>query len=399
MTMTETAAASASVDGLIERIEAVRPLLQQNAARVDAERRVPDENIEALREAGAFKVMVPQRYGGYQATIRTKLEVSRAVAMGCGSTAWVTTLMNVCSMFTGVMNERAQDDVWGSDPDARVAGVFTPSSSARKVEGGWRVTGAWAWASGCMHADWLYVGVPLTDDDGQFMYPAMAIIPRSDVTIEDTWFTVGMRGTASNTIHADDVFVPEHRFHNVPGLLTHHYDTPFSDERLYRSAFVPVAALVLAGPQLGLAQAALDYVLQKGHTRGITYSEFEVQRDAPTFQLAVSKAATLVDTAHLFAYRAAADIDTAAADGREMSYVERARVRNDTGVAIDSAREAIRILCSAHGASSFAEVSPMQRWWRDSEVASRHAVVLPETSALIYGRALMGFTEGVSFLV
>ena len=90
MTMTHTA--PAAVDGLIERIEAMRPLLQQNAARVDAERRVPDENIEALREAGAFKVMVPQRYGGYQTPIRTKLEVSRAVAMGCGSTAWVTTV-------------------------------------------------------------------------------------------------------------------------------------------------------------------------------------------------------------------------------------------------------------------------------------------------------------------
>ena len=397
MTMTQTA--PHAVGGLIERIAALRPQLAQNAPRVDADRRVPDENIEALRLAGAFKVMVPQRYGGYQAPIRTKLEVSREVAMGCGSTAWVTTLMNVCSMFTGVMNERAQDDVWGTDPDARVAGVFTPSSTSRKVDGGRVVTGAWAWASGCMHADWLYVGVPLTDDAGEMTYPAMALIPRSDVTIEDTWFTVGMRGTASNTIHADEVFVPEHRLHAVPGLLTHHYDTPFSDESLYRSAFVPVAALVLAGPQLGLAQATLDYVLEKGHTRGITYSDFAVQRDAPTFQLAVSKAATLVDTAHLFAYRAAADIDGAAAEGREMSYVERARVRNDTGVAIDSAREAIRILCSAHGASSFAEVSPMQRWWRDSEVASRHAVVLPETSALIYGRALMGFTEGVSFLV
>ena len=282
MTMTHTA--PQSVDGLIGRIAAVRPLLAQNAPRVDAERRVPDENIEALREAGAYKVMVPHRYGGYQTGIRTKLEVSREVAMGCGSTAWVTTLMNVCSMFTGVMNEQAQDDVWGSDPDARVAGVFTPSSTSRKVDGGWVVSGAWAWASGCMHADWLYVGVPLTDDAGEMIYPAMALIPRSDVTIEDTWFTVGMRGTASNTIHADEVFVPEHRLHAVPGLLTHHYDTPFSDETLYRSAFVPVAALVLAGPQLGLAQATLDYVLEKGHTRGITYSDFAVQRDTPTFQ-------------------------------------------------------------------------------------------------------------------
>ena len=101
-----------------------------------------------------------------------------------------------------------------------------------------------------------------------------------------------------------------------------------------------------------------------------------MQRDAPTFQLAIAKAATLVDSAHLFAYRAADDIEEAAKADRTMTYVERARVRNDTGHTIESAREAIRILCSAHGASSFADSSPMQRMWRDSEIASRHAVIL-----------------------
>jgi 3-hydroxy-9,10-secoandrosta-1,3,5(10)-triene-9,17-dione monooxygenase len=231
------------------------------------------------------------------------------------------------------------------------------------------------------------------------LYPAVALIRNSDLTIEDTWFMTGMKGTGSNRLQANEVFVPDHRMESVPAMLSQQYDTPFTDEVLYQGSFVPIAALILAGPQLGLAQAALDYTIAKGHQRGITYSEYAVQRDAPMFQLAVSKAATLVDTAHLFAYRAAADIEAAAEAGHDMAYVERARVRNDTGVAIESAREAIRILCSAHGASSFSDASPMQRWWRDSEVASRHAVVLPETSALIYGRALMGFTEGVSFLV
>ncbi len=388
-----------TIDGLLERIAAIRPILEKNAAQTETDRRVVEENIAALKEAGAFKIMVPQRYGGWQADIRTKLEVSREVAKGCGSTAWVTALMNVCSFFVGLMNERAQDDVWGTNPEARIAGVFNPTATTRKVDGGIIVNGAWNWASGSYHADWSFVGVPITNDDGEFLYPAMALIPNSDITIEDTWFVSGMRGTGSNTIHADDVFVPDHHLHWVPGLLNHEYDTPFKDEALYRSAFIPVAALILAGPQLGLAQAALDYVIEKGHKRGIAYSEYELQRDAPTFQLAISKAATLVDTAHLFAYRAADDIDTAAKSGRALTYVERARARNDTGHAAESAREAIRVLCSAHGASSFAEASPIQRIWRDSEIASRHAVVAPEISALIYGRALMGFTEGVSFLV
>lgn len=271
-----------SAEGLLGRIAALRPMLEANAARTEADRRVVEENITALRDVGAFKTTVPQRYGGYQSTIRTKLEVSREIAMGCGSTAWATTLMNVCAFFVSVMNEEAQNDVWGSNPDARIAGVFTPSATARKVEGGIVVSGAWSWASGCLHADWSYLGVPLTDDQGNVTYPVMTIIPNSELTIEDTWFTAGMRGTGSNTIHADEVFVPDHRMHWVPGLLTHQYDTPFTDEVPYRSEFVPVAALVLAGPQLGLAQAALDYVIEMGHKRGITYSDFTVQRDAPT---------------------------------------------------------------------------------------------------------------------
>jgi 3-hydroxy-9,10-secoandrosta-1,3,5(10)-triene-9,17-dione monooxygenase len=388
-----------TIDGLLERIAALRPILEKNADQTEADRRVVEENITLLKEAGAFKVMVPARYGGWQSDIRTKLEVSREIAKGCGSTAWVTALMNVCSFFTGLMNEQAQDDVWGNNPEARVAGVFNPTATTRKVDGGIVVTGAWNWASGSYHADWSFLGVPIMSDEGEFLYPAMALIPNSELTIEDTWFTSGMRGTGSNTVHADEVFVPDHHLHWVPGLLTHEYATPFKDEALYRSAFIPVAALILVGPQLGLAQAALDYVIEKGHKRGIAYSEYELQRDAPTFQLAIAKAATLVDTAHLFAYRAAADIDDAAKADRTMTYAERARVRNDTGVAAESAREAIRVLCSAHGASSFSESSPMQRMWRDSEIASRHAVVAPEISALIYGRALMGFTEGVSFLV
>ena len=391
--MTQTA------DGLIDRIAALRPMLEANADQTETDRRVVEENITALAAAGAFKVTVPKRYGGYEANLRTKLEVSREVAKGCGSTGWVTALMNICALFTGVMNEQAQDDVWGDNPDARIAGVLTPTATSRKVDGGYIVSGSWNWASGSYHADWSYVGVPIVDENGDFAFPATVLIPNCDITIEDTWFTSGMKGTGSNTLHARDVFVPDHRVQAVPNLLTHNHDTPFKDEALYQSAFVPAAVVILAGPQLGLAQAALDYVISMGHKRGIAYTDFAVQRDAPTFQLAVAKAATLVDTAHYFAYGVADAIDAAAAAGRTMDYAERARLRSNAGVAVESAREAIRVLCSAHGASSFAQSSPMQRWWRDSEIASRHAVIAPETSQLIYGRSLMGFTDGITFLV
>ncbi|MEJ2871235.1 acyl-CoA dehydrogenase family protein [Actinomycetospora sp. OC33-EN08] len=384
---------------LVGRAAKVVPLLARNAVATEDARRVVEENIAAIEEAGLFSIMRPERFGGLQTDFRTKLEVSRELARGCGSTSWVTTLMNVCSWFTALWPEQAQQDVWGGDPNARIAGVLAPTGTAREVDGGWMVSGRWGWASGSAHSQWALVGLPLTDADGALVDQGMVLIPMADVTIEDTWFVAGMRGTASNTLVVDEVFVPRHRYVSLGAAIVGANELAHPDEALYRSAFIPVAALVLAGPQLGLAQAALDLVVEKAPKRTISYTFYETQVGAPTVQLAVGRAASLIDSAHLHAYRAAAEIDEAAARGEYPDYDVRARMRMDTGAAVTHAREAIRLLVSAHGASSFAEASPLQRIWRDSETASRHAVVNPEISQEIYGKALLGVRGDVTALV
>jgi alkylation response protein AidB-like acyl-CoA dehydrogenase len=384
---------------LVGRAREIVPVLARNAAKTEADRRVVEENISLIEDAGLYKIMQPKRFGGYETDFRTKLEVSRELARGCGSTAWASTLMNVCSWFGGLFSDQAQCDVWEDAPGNRIAGVLAPSAEAVRVDGGYRVTGKWGWASGCLHAQWAEVGIPVPDERGEIVDQGLVLIPMSDLSIEDTWYVAGMRGTGSNTLVAKDVFVPDHRMISLPAAIAGRNGTEHTDEALYRSAFVPAAALVLAGPQLGLAQAALELVLEKAPKRSISYTFYDVQTEAPTVQLAVAKAAMLVDSAHLHAYRAAADIDQAACDGVYPDYAARARVRADTGWAIEQAREAIRVLVSAHGASSFAETSPLQRIWRDSEVASRHAVVSPAISAEVYGRALLGLADGVTALV
>ena len=384
---------------LVGRAREIVPVLARNAARTEAERRVVEENISLIDDADLFAIMRPERLGGLETNMRTTLEVSRELARGCGSTSWATTLMNVCSWFGGLFPDRAQRDVWEDAPGNRIAGVLAPTGEATRVEGGYRLSGKWGWASGCLHAQWAVVGFPVPDEHGEIVDQGLALVPMSDLSIEDTWFVAGMRGTGSNTLVARDVLVPEHRVISVPAAIGGRYGTEHTDEVLYRSAFVPVAAIVLAGPQLGLAQAALDLVIEKAPNRSISYTFYDVQTEAPTVQLAVAKAASLIDSAHLFAYRAAADIDQAADDGVYPDHAARARVRMDTGAAIENAREAIRVLVSAHGASSFAETSPLQRIWRDSEVASRHAVVSPAISTEVYGRALLGLTDGVTALV
>jgi alkylation response protein AidB-like acyl-CoA dehydrogenase len=216
------------------------------------------------------------------------------------------------------------------------------------------------------------------------------MVPVSDWSVEDTWFVAGMRGTGSNTIVADDVFIPDHRTLSLGAAVGGNYLTPFTDEVLYRSSFVPFLAIVLAGPITGLAKAALDLVIEKSSKRGLTYTQFTKQADSTAFQMAVAKAAMLCDTARLHMLRAAGDIDAAAARNEFLPFIDRARVRADAGYSTTCAREAIDILLTAHGTGSFAEINPLQRIWRDASTAGRHAVLSPLLSDEIYGKALVG---------
>ena len=384
---------------LVERARALAPLLESNALATETGRRVVEANIEAIRAAGLFKIMVPRRHGGLETDFRTQLEVTRELGKACGSTAWVTTLMNTCAFFGGLASAQAQEDLWGQNPDARIAGVFAPLAATKRVEGGLMATGKWPWASGCLHADWAVVGLPVVDAAGETIDQGMAFIPMSECTIEDTWHVAGMKGTGSNTIVAKDVFIPDHRIMSIGALLQGQTATPFKDEVLYRCAFIPSAACILMGPQLGMCSRALEFVIEKAPKRNVSYTFYDTQTVSPSFQLAIAKASMLVDTAHLHAYRAADAIYEAALENRFPSYVDRARVRMDTGYVVETARDAIDVLISAHGASSFAEASPLQRIWRDSETASRHAISAPGIAAEVYGRALLGFTEGVTALV
>ncbi len=400
-TTTEAAApAVPTAAELVARARALQPLLTANAVKGEADRRVAEESIQAMVDAGLFKLAVPRRYGGYETSVRTMLEVSAAVGEADGGTAWVLTLVNVCAWLVGLFPERAQDEIFGADPGALVSGVLAPTATAVRVDGGWRVTGKWFYNSGSWHATWAGLGFPVTDDEGEVVNQGLALIPRSDLGLEDTWFVAGMRSSGSNCLVADDVFVPEHRVMVVPPAIGGDYPTEHADsEPLYRSAFVPVLALVLVGPQLGLGQAALDYVISRAGKKPISYTFFATQAESAGFQLQIAEAARLIDTARLHALRAADDIDDAAARGEYPDFLTRARVRSDTGYTAESITKAIDILLYAHGAGSFADVSPLQRIWRDSATAARHAVVSPQVSYEVYGKALLGANDTITPLV
>lgn len=399
-----TAAQATIVDGdpdLLASAVAIKPVLARNAAEAETLRRLPPESFDALRDAGLFRLTVPRRFGGHEAPFATFYEATAAVAGACGSSGWVVSLINICNWLASLYCEQAQQEVFGADPDARVCGVLAPTAETRRSDGGLVVSGTWPYASGCLHASWAVLGVPVVNDAGEVVDQGLALVPLKDLEVQDTWFTTGMRGTGSNTLLARDVFVADHMIMSVPPAVGNQYPTEFKDEALYRSSFVPSLAVILAFPQVGMARACVDLVIEKAPRRQIAYTIFQKQSESAAFQLQIADADMLAASAELHTARAVSVVDAAAARGEQLDYFARARVRADIAWAIRKARESIDLAMSANGASSFADSSPLQRLWRDSNTAGRHAVALPAVNQELYGKALLGipYEENITPLI
>jgi len=384
---------------LMARAAGIRALLESNAAQTDSLRRLPDENVKALNDTGLCRLLVPRRFGGAETSVRTFVEVIAEIGRGCGSTAWVASLVNVCAWLAGLFPDRAQRDIWGDDPHAWAAGSLAPNGEAVPVEGGWRVTGRWPWASGCLHAQWAACGIHIKDDGDGSGGVGLCLMPMRDLQVEETWFMAGMKGTGSNTIVGTGVFVPEHRFLPYAQAFAGTYRTEHTDEALYRVALVPVTVLILAGAQLGVARAALDYVIARAPARGITHTHFRAQTESAGFQMLVADAAMRIDSAFLHAFRAADDLDAAAAANGQLDLVGRARVRADTALVAKHCREAVELLVQAHGTSSLADANPLQRRWRDIHTASHHAITEWQVNLEVYGKALLGVEPNITPLI
>jgi len=239
----------------------------------------------------------------------------------------------------------------------------------------------------------------MNNDRGEIANLGLSLMPMTELKIEDTWFMAGMKGTGSNTIIANNVFVPEHRFLPYPPAFEGHYLNDQNSENVYRAAFVPVTILILIGSQLGLAQAALEFVTAKAASRGVTHTHYSKQIDSTGFQLLIAEGAMKIESALLHAFRAADDLDRAAQSGQYPGLTERARVRADTALVAKYCREAVDTLVAAHGTSSFSDANRLQRIWRDVHVASHHAITEWQVNLEIYGKALLGIEPNITPLI
>jgi alkylation response protein AidB-like acyl-CoA dehydrogenase len=380
-----------------DRLAEVRAVITANAGRASADRRIPDESLAALRDAGLLKIAVPKRHGGYQGNMATMLAAGAAIGEADGSTGWVTALTQICSWMVGLFGAAAQDDVFGANPDAIVCGSLNPAgATAEPTDGGWHLSGRWTYVSGSLHAQWAILGFTAPGDDATPAAPHLAIVPMSELTVQDTWHMAGMRGTGSNTVLSREVFVPTHRVMSMISAIRGQYPTEFTDEISYRMAFLPVTTLVLVGPLLGTARAALEYVRSAAVKKGIVATNYTSQASSPGFQIKVAQAAMRIDSAQLHASRAADDIDRHAERGTSPDYDTTARIRMDSAIAAEYVTQAVSMLLDSHGSGGFAEASPLQRIWQDANVGARHALLNSSVAYAIYGKSLLAVENDVT---
>ncbi|MFF7934221.1 acyl-CoA dehydrogenase family protein [Streptomyces sp. NPDC007940] len=383
---------------LVERVRKLQPLIRSHALRTEQERRVTREVVEALTDAGVHRMNIPRRYGGHQSSARTQVDVLSEVSAACGSAGFTALIQAGCAFIAALFPDEAQDEIFAR-PDVRVSGTLVPKAKARAVDGGYVVDGTSPFATGCQDSDWhLLTAVSHSGDDRppELLWTA---VPMSDLDVLDDWQVSGLAGSGSNSVVARGVHVPAHRVLPLGPLL----GGSFPSRRNSADPFYGMPVLLLfcvwtAAGALGPARTALAEFGDRVHQRGITYTIYERQHEAPVTHLQFAEAAMKISCAELLTDEFVSLIDARVADGNAYTPRERARIRAQSGYAARLCKEAVDLIGSASGASSLRLDAPVQRAVRDLNALTLHSFVNPTANLELYGRVLSGLDAGTRFL-
>tara|TARA_Y100001954_G_scaffold127299_1_gene136458 strand:+ start:17316 stop:18515 length:1200 start_codon:yes stop_codon:yes gene_type:complete len=375
------------------------PTLRDRAAETDALRRLPEENVADMRAAGLFRVIQPARCGGWQMDFHAHLDVVEEISAGCGASGWCLGVLQIHSWVAGLLSQQAQDDIYGADQDTLIVAVLNARGEAVRGGNGYRVSGFWPFGSGSEHSQWAILGARVLDEDGEVADEGCFLIPTSEIEIKDDWRVVGLRGTGSCSLVANNVDVPAHRFISfIDGRAGKTPGGHLHDGTLYKAPLAPSLAIALCGPAVGIAEGAINDFI--GYVAGRTNPQLRgaTQIDSPLTHQMVAEAKAQVDAARMLLHRAADDIHEAAENGGEMPVEIRARIRMDSAYAVRLCMEAGEAMFLASGGSGLAESNPVQRAWRDLHAINQHALLQLPTNAEIYGRTILGLDPGSDIL-
>lgn len=384
--------ASPDVGELLKRAATIAAIARERAVETEKARRVSADLVGMMRDAGLFKVMQPRAYGGYELGYDVFVEAVATIAAGDGSTGWVYSLGAVHQWLIACYPAEAQHDVWSNDPGAIAAVSYAPTGKAEPTSGGFRLSGRWSFASGCDNAKWGILGGMIPLEGG--LRPGFFLVPSTDYTIDDDWYTMGLAGTGSKTIVVDNAFIPAHRVATFADLLTGNGPgTKANSNPLYRQPMLAVVPQCLVSPALGMARGALRAFLdQVGNrtTRGAVAGGNNRMAEFAAVQMRVAEATASIDAAQLMIHRDLREAADVVNRGQTVDVDMRLRNRLTHAFATRLLTQAVDAVFLAAGGSALGLKHPVQRFWRDIHAASSHISLNWDAVSSMYGQHVFG---------
>lgn len=286
-----------SHDELVARANAMIPALKARARACVSARDVPAETIAEMQEAGFFRVLQPERWGGYEMHPNVFFDIQKQLAEGCMSTGWMYGVLGCHPYELALFHDRAQAEVWADDAAMLVSSTYQPVGKVTRVEGGFRLSGHWGFSTGSVHCGWVLLGsVVPPEKDGDPFDMRTFLLPRADYTIDrDAWHVFGLQGTGSHDIIVDDVFVPEYRTHKaIDGFLCQNPGQVENDGPLYRMPWAQLFVRSVSTAAFGGAKAAIDAAIGIMNSRVSTNTGKAAKAD-PFLHAALARAIAEID--------------------------------------------------------------------------------------------------------
>ncbi|WP_206019578.1 flavin-dependent monooxygenase [Pseudomaricurvus alkylphenolicus] len=384
---------------LVQRARDMVPYLAEQAPRAQAERKVPEETVAKMHEAGFFRVLQPKRWGGYEMDPQVFFDIQMTLAEGCMSTAWIYGVIAVHNWQIALFDLKAQEDVWKDNTSVLIASSYMPVGKVTPVEGGFKFSGRWAFSSGCDHCDWVFLGgvVPPTADNPNPDYRTF-LVPRSDFEVLDTWHTFGLQGTGSNDIVVEDAFVPDHRTHSSldgfngtnPGIDSHNIP-------LYKIPFGQLFPRAVSGSTIGATQGAINAYLKVASKRVGTNDGSKTAED-PYAQMAVARAQALVDQLKMKLYSNMDQLMSDAVEGKDTEMQTRIQYRYESAAVPEACLNEVLELQKMCGGRAIFTDSPLQRFVLDILAGRAHVANNPYKFGQNYGGVQLGLESTDTFL-
>jgi indole-3-acetate monooxygenase len=371
----------------LDAVRALVPRIAEHAEEGERTRRLPLPLVEAIAQAGLFRLWIPRAFGGEEMDAMTFVEVVEAISRVDGSTGWCLMIGGCYGVFGGYLPAQAAREIYGSDARVISGGTFRPFGRAVPVDGGFRVTGRWPLGSGCHHCTWI-VGNCVIFDGEQPKQRAdgtpstrLLFFPAADCEIIDTWQSAGLRATGSNDYAIADLFVPSD--HSLSFR-----EPPVQQGTLYSLPTLGLFAAAIAAVPLGIARHAIDIFSELAGVKVAARSRQTLNQHA-MLQADLGRAEALVRSSRAFLYETLGEAWKVAASGQALSIVQRATLWLAATHATSTATQAVDLMFSAGGSSSVYASTGLERCLRDIRTAAQHIVVVPSNYEMV-GQALLG---------